>query len=125
KSLKECAKHIEAFARHEKAELLNSWMKTDGSVRVGQLVRPIDSVGLYIPGGRFPYPSTVLMSAIPARLAGVRRVVMASPAKNLTPEVLAAADMAGCDTVYRIGGPGAIAAFAYGTKAIPKVDFIV
>ncbi len=125
KSLKECARHIESFAKDEKGRLPQSWMKTEGSVRVGQLVRSIDSVGLYIPGGRFPYPSTVLMSAIPARVAGVRRIVMASPPKNLTPEVLAAASFAGCEAVYRIGGPGAIAAFAYGTKTIPKVDFIV
>src|SRR5262245_41074632 len=87
KSINECAKNIEAFARQERKRITASWLKTDGSMRVGQLIRPVDSVGLYIPGGRFPYPSTVLMSAIPARVAGVQRIVMASPAKNLTPEV--------------------------------------
>lgn len=102
-----------------------SWTSTRGSVKIGQLMRPVDSVGLYIPGGRFPYPSTVLMTAIPARVAGVKRVVMASPAKNLTPEVLAAASLAGCDEIYRVGGPGVIAALAYGTSRIRKVDFIV
>ncbi len=124
-SIKKCAKNIEAFAVHELKRMSKSWMMSRGSVRVGQLMRPVDSVGLYIPGGRFPYPSTVLMSAIPARVAGVQRIVMASPAKNLTPEVLAAAHLAGCDAVYRVGGPGAIAALAYGTISIPKVDFIV
>jgi histidinol dehydrogenase len=99
-------------------------MAQEGSVRVGQLVRPVDSVGLYIPGGRFPYPSTVLMTVIPARIAGVKRIVMASPPKNLTPEVLTAASVAGCHVVYRMGGAGAIAALAYGTKTIEKVDFI-
>ncbi len=124
-AIKECAKNIETFAKAEKTRLSPSWTVRQGSVRVGQLVRCVDSVGLYIPGGRYPYPSTVLMSAIPARVAGVKRVVMASPPKNLTPEVLAAAASAGSDAVYRIGGPGAISAFAYGTKMIPKVDFIV
>lgn len=124
-ALKECAKSVEIFAKQEKARLTRSWMKSQGSVRVGQLIRPVDSVGLYIPGGRFPYPSTVLMTAIPARVAGVKRIVMASPPKNLTPEVLAAADLAGCEVVYRMGGAGAIAAFAYGTKIVERVDFIV
>src|SRR5690242_4701529 len=71
KSLQECAKNIESFALLEKRELTQSWIKSTGSVRLGQWVRPVDSAGLYIPGGRFPYPSTVMMSAIPARVAGV------------------------------------------------------
>ena len=125
KSLRECAKNIEAFAKIEKKRLPQSWIKSQGSVRLGQLVRAVDSVGLYIPGGRFPYPSTVLMTAIPARVAGVKRIVMASPPKNLTPEVLAAAAMAGCDVVYRMGGAGAIAALAFGTQTVTPVDFIV
>src|SRR5258706_8301376 len=125
KSLNECAKHVEEFAKIEKTHLASSWICSKGSVRLGQLVRPVDSVGLYIPGGRFPYPSTVLMTAIPARVAGVKRIVMASPPKNLTPEVLAAASLAGCDVVYRMGGAGAIAALAYGTKTVKRVDFIV
>ncbi len=124
KSLKECAKNIETFARLEKSRLTQSWIQPRGSIRVGQLIRPVESVGLYIPGGRFPYPSTVLMTVIPARVAGVKRIVMASPPKNLTPEVLAAASLAGCDVVYRIGGAGAIAALAYGTKTVRRVDFI-
>jgi histidinol dehydrogenase len=125
KALKECAKRVESFAKAEKAQITKTWLKRQGSVRLGQLIRPVDSVGLYIPGGRFPYPSTVLMTAIPARVAGVRRIVIASPPKNLTIEVMAAAAFAGVTEVYRIGGAGAIAALAYGTNTIEKVDFIV
>jgi histidinol dehydrogenase len=124
-ALKICGAQIEAFAKAEKARMTKSWMKRQGSMRLGQLLRPVDSVGLYIPGGRFPYPSTVLMTTLPAKVAGVKRIIMASPPKNLTPEVLAAAEFAGCDAVYRVGGAAAIAAFAYGTKMIEKVDFIV
>src|SRR5258708_23294112 len=100
-------------------------MISHGSTRVGQLVRPVDSTGLYIPGGRFPYPSTVLMTAIPARIAGVKRIIMASPPSNLTPEVLTAASWAGVDEIYRMGGAGAIAAMALGTSRIKPVDLIV
>jgi histidinol dehydrogenase len=125
KSLKECARNVRSFALLEKAQLAKSWIRSQGTIRLGQWIRPVDSAGLYIPGGRFPYPSTVLMTAIPARVAGVRRIVMASPPNNLTPEVLAAASLAGCDVVYRMGGAGAIAALAYGTKTIKPVDFIV
>ncbi len=125
KAIKECSKQIERFAVLEKKHVMRSWMAPSGGIRVGQWVSAVDSTGLYVPGGRFPYPSTVLMTAIPARVAGVGRIVLASPAKNLTPEVLAAAAYSGCQRVYRIGGAGAIAAFAFGTKNIPKVDFIV
>jgi histidinol dehydrogenase len=125
RALRECGKRIQAFAQAEKKHLSDSWMVTRGSTRVGHLVRPVDSVGLYIPGGRYPYPSTVLMTAIPARIAGVQRVVMASPPSNLTPEVLTAAASAGVDEIYRVGGAGAIAALALGTSRIAPVDLIV
>lgn len=125
RAIRQCAIRIENFARAEKTRLSKDWMVYKGSSKVGQLIRPVDSAGLYIPGGRFPYPSTVLMTAIPAKVAGVKRIVLASPPKNLTPEVMAAAHLAGIDAVYRIGGAGAIAAMAYGTKSVPKVDFIV
>lgn len=124
-AIKECAKNIEAFAHAEKKRLPRSWLEKRGSARIGQLIRPVDSVGLYIPGGRFPYPSTVLMTAIPARVAGVKRIIMATPPKSLTPEVLAAVSLAGCDVVYRIGGAGAIAAFGLGTRQVERVDLIV
>jgi len=82
-------------------------------------------VGVYVPGGRFAYPSTVLMAAIPAKIAGVEKVVVATPPKNLNQEVLAAAYLAGVDEIYQVGGPVAVAALAIGTKTIPKVDLIV
>lgn len=125
KALKESAKSVEAFAIQERKRLTRDWTIRQGSARLGQLVRPVESAGLYIPGGRFPYPSTVLMTSIPARVAGVKRLVMASPPKNLTPEVLTAAAYAGIQEIYRMGGAGAIAAMAYGTKTIAKVDLIV
>jgi histidinol dehydrogenase len=125
KAIKECAHQIKHFALEEKRRIPDSWTIKRGGARVGQLIRPVDRAGLYIPGGRYPYPSTVLMTAIPARAAGVKRIVMASPPKNLTPEVLTAASFAGVDEVYRVGGAGAIAALALGTKSVEKVDLIV
>ena len=125
KAIQECGRRIERFAVAEKKRLGVSWLEKQDGIQVGQLIRPVDSVGLYIPGGRFPYPSTVLMTAIPARVAGVQRIVMASPPKNLTPEVLAAASYAGIETIYRIGGAGAIAALGLGTETVRKVDLIV
>lgn len=125
RAIRESAKQVEAFAQQEKKGLQKTWLKSRGGIKVGQLIRPVDSAGLYIPGGRFPYPSTVLMTAIPARVAGVERIIMASPPKNLTPEVLAAADLAGINEVYRTGGAGAIAALALGTDTVQRVDFIV
>ncbi len=102
-------------------------MSTDGSI-VGYRVSPLDSVGLYIPGGRAPYPSTVLMNAIPAKMAGVERIVMVTPPSSdgtMDPALLYAASISGVDEVYAIGGAQAIAALTYGTESIPKVDKIV
>ena len=89
--------------------------------------KPLARVGLYVPGGTASYPSTVLMDCIPAKLAGVREVIMATPAKGgkIAPELLAAAAVAGVDRVFRIGGAQAVAALAYGTKHVPRVDKIV
>jgi len=125
KVLAECSESIEAFAKAEKKTLVRDWIVRRGSISVGQQTCPVDSVGVYIPGGRFPYPSTVLMTVIPARIAGVKRIVIATPPKNMTQEVLAAAEFAGCEVVYRVGGASAIAALAYGTKTVEPVDFIV
>jgi histidinol dehydrogenase len=96
-------------------------------MRLGQLIRPLERVGIYVPGGMGAYPSSVLMNAIPARVAGVRQIVMVSPASKAgdRPAVLAAAAIAGVDEVYRIGGAQAIAALAYGTESIQPVDKIV
>ena len=93
----------------------------------GQLIRPLERVGLYAPGGTAAYPSTVLMTAIPARVAGVGEIILATPSQGdqpLNPAVLAAAEIAGVDAVYQIGGVPAIGAMAYGTESVPKVDKI-
>ncbi len=117
------AAHARIKAFHEK-QLAQSWEFTDGDgTRLGQRVSPLERVGLYVPGGKAAYPSSVLMNAVPAKVAGVRELVMVSP--NPNPLVLAAAALAGVDRVIGIGGAQAIAALAYGTKSIPRVDKIV
>jgi histidinol dehydrogenase len=117
------AAHERIRAFHEK-QLQKSWDFTDADgTRLGQQVSALERVGLYVPGGKAAYPSSVLMNAVPAKVAGVRELVMASP--NPTPLVLAAAALAGVDRVLGIGGAQAIAALAYGTRSIPRVDKIV
>jgi histidinol dehydrogenase len=107
-----------------KRQLPNSWqIRTWPGVMVGQTVRPLDRIACYIPGGRFPLPSTVLMSVIPAQIAGVREILVTSP--RPAPSVLVATDWLGIKNVYRLGGAQAIAAFAYGTERVPRVDKIV
>jgi histidinol dehydrogenase len=120
-SLRAAAARIRRF--HER-QLSRSWKysEADGT-QLGQIVTPLDRVGLYVPGGKAAYPSSVLMNAIPAKVAGVREVVMVSP--NPDPMVLAAAAIAGVDRVIVLGGAQAIAALAYGTRAVPRVDKIV
>jgi histidinol dehydrogenase len=95
--------------------------------RLGWVVRPIERVGIYIPGGTASYPSTVLMTAIPARVAGVEHVIIVTPCPKgeINPEVLFAASIAGVDSIYKVGGAQAIAALAYGTESIPRVDKVV
>lgn len=119
----------ERIARYHAAAMPTSWRVTDahGSV-LGQDVHPIDRVGIYVPGGRAAYPSTVLMTAIPARVAGVREIVLVTPPDAtgaVAPTVLAAARVAGVSEGWRIGGAQAVAALAYGTKSIRRVDKIV
>ena len=124
-ALKLAATRIEAFhARHKPSD--DSFTDALG-VTLGARWTPVDAAGLYVPGGLAAYPSSVLMNAIPARLAGVKRLVAATPAPDgkLNPLVLAAADLAGATEIYRIGGAQAIAALAYGTKSIAPVDKIV
>ena len=112
---------IRAFAINQ---LPASWCdSTVPGLMTGQLVRPLDSVGCYVPSGRHPLPSTLLMTAIPAQVAGVARIVVVSP--NPAPETLAAAHMLGVTAFYRLGGAHAIAALAYGTATLPRVDKIV
>jgi histidinol dehydrogenase len=124
-ALKLAARNIRAF--HEKQKI-NSWVNQEADgVILGQLARPIRSAGIYVPGGKACYPSSVLMNVIPANVAGVEQLVMCSPAPGgvLNPYILAAADIAGVKDIFKIGGAQAIAAMAYGTATIPKVDKIV
>jgi histidinol dehydrogenase len=117
------AAHERIRAFHER-QLQESWEFTDADgTRLGQRLSPLERVGLYVPGGKAAYPSSVLMNAVPAKVAGVRELVMVSP--NPSPLVLAAAALAGVDRVIGIGGAQAIAALAYGTRSIPRVDKIV
>jgi histidinol dehydrogenase len=100
-----------------------SWMRNRSGISVGQVVRPLDAVGCYVPGGRYPLVSTLLMTVIPAQAAGVKNIRVVSPKPSV--EVLAAAAMLGVDEFYRVGGAQAIAALAYGTSSIARVDKIV
>ena len=124
-ALKTAAERIEAFHSHQKE---NSWITTDetGSI-LGQKVTPIGSVGIYTPGGRNAFPSTFLMNVIPAKIAGVKNIVVVSPTPKarVNDALLAAAHIAGIEKIYRIGGAQAIAALAFGTESIPKVDKVV
>ncbi|WP_374720711.1 histidinol dehydrogenase [Peribacillus tepidiphilus] len=124
--MKEAAENIKVF--HEK-QVRNSWIHTDrdGSI-LGQKITPLDSVGVYVPGGTAAYPSSVFMNVIPAKVAGVERIVMVSPPGKdgkLSDAVLAAANIAGVSEIYKVGGAQAVAALAYGTETIEKVDKIV
>ncbi len=120
-ALRVAAASIRAAARRQ---LPRPWLIANGrGVRLEQLVRPLDRVACYVPGGRFPLPSTVLMSVIPAQVAGVREIVITSP--RPAPVVLVAADILGIKKVFRLGGAQAIAAFAYGSESVPRADKIV
>lgn len=125
RALEACARRIHDFHWNESKALPRSWTVSHDGVRMGQIYSPIDSVGIYVPGGRFAYPSTILMTAIPAAVAGVRRRAVVTPPLRLTDEMLAAAKIAGVTELYRVGGPAAIAALALGTKTISSVDFII
>ncbi|MFD9625994.1 histidinol dehydrogenase [Peribacillus muralis] len=124
--IQEAADNIELF--HEK-QIRNSWFTTDDTgTMLGQKLTPLDAVGVYVPGGTAAYPSSVLMNTMPAKAAGVERIVMVSPPGKdgkLSPAVLAAAKIAGVKEIYKVGGAQAIAALAYGTETINKVDKIV
>jgi histidinol dehydrogenase len=125
-ALHQAAERIRAFHEHTRR---HSWTEhTANGGALGQLVRPLERVAVYAPGGRAPYPSSVLMAAVPARVAGVPEVVLASPPSangEVADVLLAAARVAGVDAVYRVGGAQAIAALAYGTETVQRVDKIV
>ena len=124
--LEKAAENIRRF--HEK-QVRNSFILNDQpGIVMGQKIIPVDRAGLYVPGGTAAYPSTVLMDSIPAKIAGVREVVMVTPPNSegkITPVILAAAKIAGINKIFKVGGAQAIAALAYGTESIPKVDKIV
>jgi len=120
-ALRVASRNIRAAARRQ---LPHAWQfQTLPGVKVSQIVRPLERVVCYVPGGRFPLPSTVLMSVIPAQVAGVREILITSPKPS--PAVLAAAHMLGVQRIYRLGGAQAVAAFAYGTESVPRADKIV
>ncbi|MDR4493730.1 MAG: histidinol dehydrogenase [Nitrospirales bacterium] len=124
KALRYATHRIRAFHRRQRRQ---SWLYRRDGIQLGLQVTPLDAVGLYVPGGKALYPSSVLMNAIPAKVAGVGRVVMCTPTPSGTihPALLVAADLAGVDEIYRVGGVQAIGAMAYGTPTIRPVDKIV
>lgn len=123
-AIDEAVANIWAF--HEKQKQ-NSWMTDNCGKVMGQIVRPLEKVGLYVPGGTAAYPSSVLMNAIPAKVAGVEKIVIVTPPKKegINPAVVYAAKVAGVDDIIQVGGAQAVAALAYGTESVPRVDKIV
>ena len=125
-ALERASLNIEKF---HKAQIPKEWsMEVDEGITAGQIIRPINSVGCYIPGGRAAYPSSILMEVIPAKIAGVERIVCCTPPGadgKIMDAILVAADLAGADEIYKCGGAQAIAAMAYGTESIEKVEKIV
>lgn len=119
------ARRIESYHRHQVAH--SFMIKKEAGVEMGQRILPLRRVGIYAPGGKASYPSTILMAAIPARIAGVDEIILVTPAKDgkINPLVAAAAEISGVKRIFKIGGAQAIAALAYGTKTIPQVDKIV
>lgn len=123
-ALRTAAENIRKFHARQ---VQDSWEYEEDGVLLGQMVTPLQTVGIYVPGGKASYPSSVLMNAIPARVAGVEKIVMCSPAPDgmTSPHVLVAADLVGVDAIFKVGGAQAVAAMALGTGLIPQVDKIV
>ena len=126
-TLQKAARRIQRFHQLLSKRLVQSLKGEERGISLEQMMRPLERVGIYVPGGKASYPSTVLMAAIPAKAAGVQEILMVTPPQKggISPAVLVAADLAGVDRIYRVGGVQAVAALAYGTKSIPKVDKIV
>ena len=120
--LSSAAENIKAY--HSRQKRTGFSFSPEPGVVLGQKVTPLEKVGIYVPGGTAAYPSTVLMTAIPAKIAGCGEIIMVSP-PDIAPEILAAAKIAGVDKIFRVGGAQAIAALAYGTQTLPRVDKIV
>lgn len=123
--IKLAARRIENYHRHQIAQGYR--VKKENGVELGQRILPLRRVGIYAPGGKASYPSTILMAAIPARIAGVEEIILVSPSREglLNPLIAAAAEVSGVKRIFKIGGAQAVAALAYGTKTIPQVDKIV
>ncbi len=132
KSLERMREQVDDFHRHQ---IRSKWEKNksfsgrgEGKYKIGERFIPLESAGVYVPGGKARYPSSAIMGIVPAKVAGVRQVVVVSPpslAETIADEVLVAADIAGADLIIRVGGAQAIAALAYGTESIPRVDIVV
>lgn len=125
-ALLKAKENIKAYHQYQMPK--NFSVDKESGIQYGLKYTPIETVGLYVPGGRAPYPSTVLMNAIPAKIASVPKIVMVTPPNakgEIAPQILVAADCCGIDTIYKIGGAQAVFALAYGTETIPKVDKIV
>ncbi len=124
RALELAAKRIRRFHERQKER---SWSYREGDILLGQIIRPIERAGVYVPGGRAAYPSTVLMNVIPAQVAGVKEIAVVTPAPDgiLNPYVMAAIEMLGIKEVYSVGGAQAVAALAFGTETIKRVDKIV
>jgi histidinol dehydrogenase len=129
KLIKRVKENVEKFHFREYKQITKKSQQfsqgTLKGIRFLELWRPIEKVGVYVPGGKYAYPSSVLMTIVPAKVAGVPRIAMVSPPGKLSSEVLVAARICGVEEIYKVGGAQAIAAFAYGTETIPKVDKIV
>ena len=123
-ALRTAAENIRKFHARQ---VQDSWEYEEDGVLLGQMVTPLQTVGIYVPGGKASYPSSVLMNAIPARVAGVEKIVMCSPTPDgvTSPHVLVAADLVGVDAIFKVGGAQAVAAMALGTGLVPQVDKIV
>jgi len=124
-AIKAAVERVRKFHEHQKE---NSYFVTEPGILLGQKVVPLESVGIYVPGGKASYPSSVIMNAVPAKVAGVEKVVMITPVRDsleVNPYSLVAAKLSGVDEIYRVGGAHGIAAIAFGTESIPKVDKIV
>jgi histidinol dehydrogenase len=124
-TLMKAAHRIRKF--HQLSSGKSAKVLVEKGIRLQQVIRPLERVGIYVPGGKASYPSTVLMAAIPAKVAGVKEIIMVTPPREggISPAILVAADLAGVDRIFRIGGVQAIGALSYGTASVPRVDKIV
>lgn len=125
RAIKASYTNVLTFHKKEYSNIKKQWLLSDSMKSVGQIYRPIEAVGIYVPGGRYSYPSSVIMNAVAAKVAGVKRIVMMTPPKKMSNEVLFAAKLCGINEIYTVGGAVAIAALAYGTKTIKPVNMIV